>query len=251
MTLVSWAKKGLNRIGIRQSSKLLLPQTSLASIESLETPLVQEIVLAADLHCPNCQKRVANVISNIDDMESLVVHVQEKKVSLIRRASVSCEGKAARKFYCMVMRINIDCNGCYRKVRRALLNIQELETHLIEMKQCRVTVCGRFIPQDVAIKLRKKTNRRVEILDIQEFSVSSENQEQKPLISSTSWNLLSSPSQFETCYVWFQKNAEHLDESFTSFGIEMTWKANAWINGRGPGRRKKSRGGNLSGVTCI
>lgn len=31
------------------------------------------------------------------DMESLVVHVQEKKVSLIRRASVSCEGKAARK----------------------------------------------------------------------------------------------------------------------------------------------------------
>ena len=79
-----------------------------------------------------------------------------------------------------------------------LMNV-ELETHLIEMKQCRVSVCGRFIPQDVAIKLRKKTNRRVEILDIQEFSVSSENQEQKPLISSTSWNLLSSPSQFETC----------------------------------------------------
>ncbi|KAJ9677039.1 hypothetical protein PVL29_022167 [Vitis rotundifolia] len=133
------------------------------------------------------------------DMESLVVHVQEKKVSLIRSASVSCEGKASRKFYCMVMRINIDCNGCYRKVRRALLNIQELETHLIEMKQCRVSVCGRFIPQDVAIKLRKKTNRRVEILDIQELSVSSENQEQKPLISSTIWNLLSNPSQFETC----------------------------------------------------
>ncbi|KAK2647846.1 hypothetical protein Ddye_015335 [Dipteronia dyeriana] len=74
------------------------------------------------------------------------------------------------QFYCMVMRINIDCNGCFRKVRRALLNMQELETHLIERKQCRVSVCGKFIPQDVAIKIRKKTNRRVEILEIQEFS---------------------------------------------------------------------------------
>ncbi|KAL5818002.1 hypothetical protein ACOSQ3_026380 [Xanthoceras sorbifolium] len=74
------------------------------------------------------------------------------------------------KFYCMVMRINIDCNGCYRKVRRVLLNMKELETHLIEKKQCRVSVCGKFIPQDVAIKIRKKTNRRVEILEIQEFS---------------------------------------------------------------------------------
>ena len=98
MTLVSLAKKGLTRLGICQSSSLLLPQTSPSSIESLETPLVcylfmnlnkfllhnnwhycswksmvvlvkkqvQDIVLAADLHCPNCQKRVANVISNID-----------------------------------------------------------------------------------------------------------------------------------------------------------------------------------------
>ncbi|KAJ0105740.1 hypothetical protein Patl1_19098 [Pistacia atlantica] len=74
------------------------------------------------------------------------------------------------QFFCMVMRINIDCNGCYRKVRRALLDMQELETHLIEKKQCRVSVCGKFIPQEVAIKIRKKTNRRVEILEIQEFS---------------------------------------------------------------------------------
>ncbi|KAJ4713377.1 Heavy metal-associated isoprenylated plant protein [Melia azedarach] len=74
-------------------------------------------------------------------------------------------------FYCMVMRINMDCNGCYRKVRRALLNMHELETHLIEKKQCKVSVCGKFIPQDVAIKIRKKTNRRVEILEINELSM--------------------------------------------------------------------------------
>ncbi|XP_019054250.1 PREDICTED: heavy metal-associated isoprenylated plant protein 25 [Nelumbo nucifera] len=82
----------------------------------------------------------------------------------------------------MVMRINIDCNGCYRKVRRALLNLQELDAHLIEKKQCRVTICGRFVPQDVAIRLRKKTNRRVEIMEIHEFG-NNEDINLKPLIT--------------------------------------------------------------------
>ncbi|KAL3748762.1 heavy metal-associated isoprenylated plant protein 9 [Eucalyptus grandis] len=81
------------------------------------------------------------------------------------------------KFYCMVLRINIDCNGCYRKVQRALLQIRELENHLIEEKQCRVIVCGKFVPQDMAIALRKKTNRRVEILEIQELGHGEENEE--------------------------------------------------------------------------
>ena len=31
-----------------------------------------------------------------------------------------------------------------------------------------MSVCGAFVPQDVAIKLRKRTNRRVEILEIKE-----------------------------------------------------------------------------------
>ncbi|KAJ9174062.1 hypothetical protein P3X46_017133 [Hevea brasiliensis] len=107
------------------------------------------------------------------------------------------------QFYCMVMRINIDCKGCYRKVRRALLDMQELETHLIEKKQSRVSVCGKFNPQDVAIKIRNKTNRRVEILDIQELVTTpnstndnnQNNQEQKSLVNSSSWNLESSQTQ--------------------------------------------------------
>ncbi|XP_028800143.1 heavy metal-associated isoprenylated plant protein 25-like [Neltuma alba] len=69
------------------------------------------------------------------------------------------------KYLYMVMRINVDCNGCYRKVKRALLEIPEVESHLIEKKQSRVIVCGSFVPQDVAIKIKKKTNRRVEILE--------------------------------------------------------------------------------------
>ncbi|URE01446.1 hypothetical protein MUK42_19812 [Musa troglodytarum] len=76
------------------------------------------------------------------------------------------------QFICMTMRMSIDCDGCYRKIRRALLQMQELESHLIERKQCRVSVCGSFVPQDMAIKIRKKTNRRVEILEIKEVEVS-------------------------------------------------------------------------------
>ncbi|XP_039145278.1 heavy metal-associated isoprenylated plant protein 19 [Dioscorea cayenensis subsp. rotundata] len=99
---------------------------------------------------------------------------------------------------CMVMRINIDCNGCYRKVRRALLQIHELHSHLIEKKQCKVSVRGVFDPHDVAMKIRKKTNRRVEILEITEASNEgaeekkddnlnvSESQSQRPLLSTSS-----------------------------------------------------------------
>nr|DAD35322.1 TPA_asm: hypothetical protein HUJ06_005962 [Nelumbo nucifera] len=89
----------------------------------------------------------------------------------------------SQRLFCMVMRVHMDCNGCYRKVRRALLDMQELETHLIEKKQCKVSVLGRFNPQDVAIRLRKMTNRRVEILEIQELGNSNEDTNQKPVVT--------------------------------------------------------------------
>lgn len=83
-----------------------------------------------------------------------------------------------------------------------------METHLIEKKQNRVSVCGRFIPQDVAIKIRKKTNRRVEILEIQELMSNTEEEEeihhdhhQRPSNNNvTSWNLISTArdNQIET-----------------------------------------------------
>ncbi|XAR72371.1 hypothetical protein NMG60_11018986 [Bertholletia excelsa] len=74
------------------------------------------------------------------------------------------------KHYCMLMRVRIDCPGCYRKLRRVILNMKEIETHSVEMQHCFVNVCGRFRPSDVAIKLRKKLNRRVEILEIQDYA---------------------------------------------------------------------------------
>ncbi|XXG40959.1 hypothetical protein AAC387_Pa01g1538 [Persea americana] len=85
----------------------------------------------------------------------------------------------SQKFCCMVMRIRIDCNGCYRKIRRTLIKMQELESHLIEKRNSRVCVSGTFDPAELAIKLRKKINRQVEILEIQELS----NIDQKPLLA--------------------------------------------------------------------
>ncbi|KAJ4710538.1 Heavy metal-associated isoprenylated plant protein [Melia azedarach] len=84
----------------------------------------------------------------------------------------------------MVMRINLDCNGCCRKMRRILLNMKAIETHLIEKQQRRGIVAGRFRPSDVAIKIRKKMNRRVEIVEIQEQSEDNiEQADQRPMIS--------------------------------------------------------------------
>ncbi|KAF7827832.1 uncharacterized protein G2W53_018996 [Senna tora] len=40
--------------------------TTLASMESLSLPLVQEVVLFADMQCKNCQKRVSDVITKMN-----------------------------------------------------------------------------------------------------------------------------------------------------------------------------------------
>lgn len=54
---------------------------------------------------------------------------------------------------------------------------------MIEKQECRVSVCGTFRPSDVAIKIRKKMNRRVQILEIQEFDATTTEQiEHNPMV---------------------------------------------------------------------
>ncbi|WMV30483.1 hypothetical protein MTR67_023868 [Solanum verrucosum] len=67
----------------------------------------------------------------------------------------------------MVMRVNLDCPCCCKKMRRIILRMKEIEMHLIEKQEKRISIMGRFDPADIAIRIRKKMNRRVEILDIQ------------------------------------------------------------------------------------
>lgn len=54
---------------------------------------------------------------------------------------------------------------------------------MIDKDQYMVSVYGRFRPADIAIKLRKKMNRRVEILEIQEFERANEETEQRPMVT--------------------------------------------------------------------
>ncbi|XP_058737732.1 uncharacterized protein LOC131609917 isoform X1 [Vicia villosa] len=72
--------------GIKVSKSF--PLSSLASLESLSLPLVQEVVLSADMKCENCQKRVSDIITKMNaETESIVVNVLEKKVILTFRIS--------------------------------------------------------------------------------------------------------------------------------------------------------------------
>ncbi|XP_020213574.1 uncharacterized protein LOC109797835 [Cajanus cajan] len=80
------AKKERKEVGIKKSKGFPLVGTSLASMESLSMPEVQEVVLSADMQCEKCQKRVTDIIAKMNvETESVVVNVLEKKVTLTFR----------------------------------------------------------------------------------------------------------------------------------------------------------------------
>ncbi|GER28495.1 heavy metal transport/detoxification superfamily protein [Striga asiatica] len=56
---------------------------TLASVESLAVPLVQEVVFLADFRCSRCQERVAQILAKMDgETQSVMISVVEKKVTL-------------------------------------------------------------------------------------------------------------------------------------------------------------------------
>ncbi|CAN8243953.1 unnamed protein product [Cochlearia groenlandica] len=57
-------------------------ETSLASIASLSMPLMQEIVLSADIRCSDCQEKIADIMSRMIETYSILVSVLEKEVTL-------------------------------------------------------------------------------------------------------------------------------------------------------------------------
>ncbi|WRX19076.1 hypothetical protein QQP08_011563 [Theobroma cacao] len=79
--MASWAKK-LSRPRVT-NCRFRLRFSSPASISCPPKPL--EVVLAANLGRTKCQKRVADAISRIDDVESVVVHVLQRKVTVTRQ----------------------------------------------------------------------------------------------------------------------------------------------------------------------
>ncbi|KAJ4821875.1 hypothetical protein Tsubulata_026845, partial [Turnera subulata] len=79
MALGNRSKMELSKIGFKKSRGMLHPGTSLASFESLSLPLVQEVVLSADIGCARCQQRVADIMSRMSETESITINVLEKK----------------------------------------------------------------------------------------------------------------------------------------------------------------------------
>ncbi|XP_051145892.1 uncharacterized protein LOC127261648 isoform X2 [Andrographis paniculata] len=58
-------------------------RTTLAAVESLALPQVQELVFLADFRCARCQKRVAEIMSKMKgETQSVVISVSEKKVNI-------------------------------------------------------------------------------------------------------------------------------------------------------------------------
>ncbi|KAL4586599.1 hypothetical protein LXL04_011237 [Taraxacum kok-saghyz] len=58
-------------------------KTTLATIESLTIPLVQEVVLLADFQCKRCQDRVADILTRLNgEAESVEFSLMEKKVTV-------------------------------------------------------------------------------------------------------------------------------------------------------------------------
>ncbi|XP_047307393.1 uncharacterized protein LOC124910758 [Impatiens glandulifera] len=74
---------GSSDLAVNKRSKNV-PETSLAFVESLTFPPVQEVVLSADFQCKDCREKIAHFISKINgETESIVVSVLDKKITLV------------------------------------------------------------------------------------------------------------------------------------------------------------------------
>ncbi|KAL7607871.1 hypothetical protein Lser_V15G11828 [Lactuca serriola] len=83
---------------LEKSNNLVKLPTTLASIESLTFPLIQEVVLMADFRCKMCQDRVANIVSKFNgEMESMEIMIKEKKVILTFTSRYSRVKKNGKK----------------------------------------------------------------------------------------------------------------------------------------------------------
>ncbi|KAL9260798.1 hypothetical protein AKJ16_DCAP25709 [Drosera capensis] len=70
---------------LKADEPTLLPRATLASLESLTMPIVQEVVISADIRCKDCQNRIAAVLSRMTETESVVINVLERHVTVTCR----------------------------------------------------------------------------------------------------------------------------------------------------------------------
>jgi len=70
--------------------------------------------------------------------------------------------KRRKQLQTVEMKIKIDCDGCERKVKRALSSMSGVKTVDIDRKQQKVTVSG-YVEENKVLKKAKSTGKRVEL----------------------------------------------------------------------------------------
>ncbi|EPS58118.1 hypothetical protein M569_16699 [Genlisea aurea] len=68
-------------------------------MESLSVPMVQEVVVLADLGCNKCKERIAKIITKLDcgETQSVVISVREKMVTLICKSRGDGDGDSEER----------------------------------------------------------------------------------------------------------------------------------------------------------
>ncbi|KVH96296.1 uncharacterized protein LOC112528400 isoform X3 [Cynara cardunculus var. scolymus] len=100
-----------------KSNKLIEVSTTLASVESLTFPLVQEVVLLADFGCKKCEDRVAGIVSRLNgEMESMEIMVMEKKVIFTFTSKYSREIKTCGK--------KLEVATIYKHMAKKIFNVK-------------------------------------------------------------------------------------------------------------------------------
>uniref|UniRef100_A0A0R0EA08 HMA domain-containing protein n=1 Tax=Glycine max TaxID=3847 RepID=A0A0R0EA08_SOYBN len=95
MAFEDGSKKELQKVSLKLSKDFPLTRTTLASMESLSLPVVQQVVLSADMQCEKCQKRVADILTK---MNALVPHVTDF-FSRDRVSGGECVGKEGGTYF--------------------------------------------------------------------------------------------------------------------------------------------------------
>ncbi|CAA2985548.1 heavy metal-associated isoprenylated plant 19 [Olea europaea subsp. europaea] len=63
-------------------------------------------------------------------------------------------------------KVSMHCNACERSVAKAISRIKGVEKFVTDIRNHKVAVTGKINPLKVAKKVKKKTGKKVEIVDI-------------------------------------------------------------------------------------
>nr|XP_011459271.1 PREDICTED: heavy metal-associated isoprenylated plant protein 26-like [Fragaria vesca subsp. vesca] len=91
-------------------------------------------------------------------------------------------------------KVSMHCNACERIVAKTLLKIKGVEKFGTDMNNHKVVVTGKIDPEKILKKLRKKTGKRVEIIDDKEEEQNAESDE-----GNLSRPLIVHPLMFDCC----------------------------------------------------